>query len=82
MGHNLDQSIMLWWVSDWIIQKRGQRGKKKIFKNKLITATYKSFSKIRSSLNQDSIHHSKLIDDIQLAGYESQGSNTMVSHLK
>lgn len=46
---------MLWWVSDWIIQKRGQREKKKIFKNKLITATYKSFSKIRSSLNQDSI---------------------------
>jgi hypothetical protein len=55
MGHNLDQSIMLWWVSDWIIPKRGQRERKKIFKNKLIAATYKSFSKIRSSLSQDSI---------------------------
>lgn len=55
MGHNLDQSIMLWWVSDWIIPKRRQRERKKIFKNKLIAATYKSFSKIRSSLSQDSI---------------------------
>lgn len=55
MGQSLDQSIMLWWISDWIIQKRGQRERKKMLKNKLITATHRSFSKIGSSLDQESI---------------------------
>ena len=54
-GQHLDQSIMLEWISDWIIQKRGLRERKKMFKNKLMTATNRFFSKIRSSLNQDSI---------------------------
>lgn len=39
MGQNLDQSIMFWQISDWIIQRRGQKERKKMFKNKLIAAT-------------------------------------------
>ena len=45
MGHNLDQSIMLWWVSDWIIPKRRQRERKKIFKNKFWQATVHGVTK-------------------------------------